>query len=80
MSKRKPAETFHPGSFVKEEMEARGWSIETMVAHSHLRRAAIEELIAEHRSVTPVVAHCLSIAFGTSREYWMNLQRSFDGR
>jgi HTH-type transcriptional regulator/antitoxin HigA len=72
-----PAERFHPGSFVREEMEARGWSIETMVERSLLKRQYVEELIAERRDITPVVAHCLANAFGTGEQIWINLQDSW---
>lgn len=77
-NKRRLAEIYHPGVFVKDEMETRGWSMETMVERSMLGREGIEEVIAGHRRVTPVYAHGLSLAFGTSKQMWMNLQKSYD--
>jgi HTH-type transcriptional regulator/antitoxin HigA len=76
--KRTPAEVFHPGSFIKAEMFARGWSIETMCQRSGIRRDVIEEILAEKRPVTPVFAFCLATAFGTGHQVWSNLQKSFD--
>lgn len=72
--------TFHPGEFVLEEMEARGWGIETLAEKSLLKRDLLEEVLAGHRKVTPLVALGLSYAFGTGREIWLNLQRSWDER
>lgn len=74
-----PAERFHPGEYIREELEARGWSIETMVERSGLRRDLIEELIAESRPVTRLVALCLANAFGTGDVVWRNLQKCYDG-
>ena len=78
MAASKP-ERFHPGEYVKDEMAARGWSIETLMGRSHLRRNVIEEIIAGRRRVTRLTARCLSNAFGTGSQRWLNLQKSFDG-
>ena len=72
-------ERFHPGEYLKDEMEERDWSIETMMERSQLRRYVIEEIIAGTRRVTPLTARCLSNAFGTGSQIWVNLQKSFDG-
>lgn len=77
---RKPAEVFHPGSFVREEMEMRGWSIETLVERSLLKRQTVEELLAEKRNVTPVIAYGLGQAFNVSRQLWLNLQHTWGTR
>ena len=69
---------FHPGEFIRDELEARGWSIETLAEESGLNRARLEPLIAEKRSLTLIDAHGLAIAFGTGRDVWVNLQKSFD--
>ncbi len=71
---------YRPGELVKDEMEARGWSIETMVERSQLRRDTVEEIISGTRRVTLLTAVCLANAFGTSTEIWLNLQESFDGK
>lgn len=78
MSAVKPAEVFHPGEFVKEEIEARGWSLETLATASDLKVKTLEEVIAGHRGITPIIALGLSRAFDTGRQIWLNLQRSWD--
>ncbi len=71
-------ERFHPGEYVADEMEARGWCIDTMVERSQLRRDLLEEILSGHRRVTRLTALCLGDAFGTGSEVWTNLQKSFD--
>ena len=71
------AEAFHPGDFVKEEMGARGWSMETLIEVSQLDRQLLEEVIAGHRSITPIIALGLSRAFGTGRQVWLNLNETW---
>lgn len=72
------AEAFHPGAFIREELEARGWTTATLAQKAQLQEFVVQELCAEHRKVTPIMARCLGNAFGTGHEVWMNLQRSFD--
>jgi len=72
------AEAFHPGEYVSEEMEARGWSIETMCERSGVRRDRMESIIACKWTLTLLDAHCLGNAFGTGPEVWRNLQTAYD--
>lgn len=72
------AQIFHPAEFVREELDARGWSIETLIELTGCNRERWETLLAEKRSLTLLDAHALSNAFGTGREIWINLQKSFD--
>jgi len=37
-AKRLPAEAFHPGEYVADEIAARGWSLETLCEKSGLHR------------------------------------------
>ena len=71
-------ERFHPGQYVGDEMEERGWSIETMMERSQLRRHVLEEIISGTRRVTWLTAYRLGNAFATSSQVWMDLQKSFD--
>jgi len=74
------AELFHPAVFIREEMDVRGWSIETLAEKSQIKRHKIEEILSENYPVTPIYAMCLANAFGTSKEFWLNLQRAWNGR
>ena len=77
MVTRKPAETFAPGDFLKEELEARSWTQSDLAEILDRPVAVVNEIIAKKRRVTPETARGLAAAFGTSAEYWMNLESSF---
>jgi HTH-type transcriptional regulator/antitoxin HigA len=77
---RQVAVVFPPSDFIREEMEARGWDVDTLAQCSWLKREAVNELLAGSRKVTPVFAYGLAKAFGTSKELWLTLQSSWDAR
>jgi HTH-type transcriptional regulator/antitoxin HigA len=74
MKMRKAAETFPPGDFIREELEARGWTRGDLARIIDRSERAVNELINGRRGVTPEIALALSAAFDTSPEFWMNLQ------
>jgi HTH-type transcriptional regulator / antitoxin HigA len=68
------AETFPPGEFLQEELEARGWS-QTELAEIMGRPARlINEIIAGKRAITPETAVQLGDSLGTGAEVWLNLE------
>ena len=71
------AETFHPGVFLEEELEARGWTRSDL--GNILGRAAndISLIITGKRGITPETAIGLGDAFNTGPEYWMNLETAY---
>lgn len=76
---RRPAEVFHPGVLIRDEMEARGWSIDTLVQESLMGRVWLEEIIAGTQSVTAISAMGLSRAFGgEDMQLWLDLQTAYD--
>ena len=74
---RVPIERFHPGEFVLEEIEERGWAQIDLAAILGRPVPAINEIITGKRGITPETAHGLAAAFGTSAEYWMNLETQY---
>lgn len=77
MNARAPAEVFPPGEFLREELEARGWSQQELADILDRPARLISELIAGKRAVTPETAKGLADAFGTSPDYWMNLESQY---
>jgi plasmid maintenance system antidote protein VapI len=59
--------------FIKEEMEVRGWTEKELIKYSWLRPAKIKHIL-ENGHITPTMAKGLGRAFGTSIQYWLNLQ------
>lgn len=77
MTDRELAEVFPPGEYIQEEMEARGWTQNDLAAIIGRTQRHVSELIQGVRSVTPRTAHELAAAFGTSPQYWMNLEATY---
>lgn len=77
MSNRTPAQVFPPGDFIREELEERGWSQADLARVIGRDESNLSKLIAGKMSLTPAMARDLSAAFGTSAEYWMNLETSY---
>lgn len=77
MNTRRPAEVFPPGEFLREELEARGWSQQELADILDRPPRLISELVAGKRAVTPETAMGLADAFGTSPDYWMNLESQY---
>lgn len=72
-----PVEVFHAGEFLKEELEARGWTQAELAEIIGRPTQAVSEIILGKRGVTPETAKGLAAAFGTSAEYWMNLETAY---
>lgn len=81
MKKRIPAQCFHPGEFVRDELEARGWDVKELAKRMSVHDMPVEiaqSLIDCKQDVTPNIAFGLRRAFGTSADFWMNVQKAFD--
>lgn len=77
MNARVPAEVFPPGEFLREELEAREWTQQELADILDRPPRLISELIAGKRAITPETAKGLAEAFGTSAEYWLNLESQY---
>ncbi|KKN28552.1 hypothetical protein LCGC14_0853190 [marine sediment metagenome] len=74
-----PAEVFHPGVYIKEELEARDWSPDMLAVVMGYPLIKLLEILEGERKVTVSVVAGLTRAFGTSEMFWLNLQRIYDG-
>ena len=72
-----PAEVFAPGEFIKEELEARGWTQDDLAEIMGRPVRLINEIIATKRGITPETAKGLGDAFGTGAQFWMNLESAY---
>lgn len=77
MTDKKVVEVFPPGEFIKEELQARNWSQVELAEIIGRNPNMVNELVMGKRSVTPGTAKALGDAFGTSAQYWMNLESSY---
>lgn len=69
----------HPGEILKHEfLEPMGLSPISLAKHIRVPRTRIERLIREETAITVDTARRLARAFGTSVEFWLNLQMHYD--
>jgi addiction module HigA family antidote len=69
----------HPGEVLKElYLEPLGLSAIALAKRLHVPRTRIERLIRGETSMTADTAMRLSKFFGTTAEFWMNLQRGWE--
>ncbi|MDD5177516.1 MAG: HigA family addiction module antitoxin [Sterolibacterium sp.] len=74
MTERQVAEVFPPGEFIKEEIDARGWTQNDLAEIIGKSQRLVSEVILGKRAVTPDTAQALADAFGTSAQFWMNME------
>ncbi len=69
----------HPGEILKHEfLDEMGISAGKLARHIHVPRTRIERLVKNETAMTVDTAQRLARAFGTSVEFWMNLQLNHD--
>lgn len=69
----------HPGEILKEEyLRPLEMSAGALARHLNVPRTRIERLIAEQTAITPDTALRLAKFFGTTPEFWMNMQAGYD--
>ena len=75
---RVPAEVFAPGEFIREELEARGWTQGDLAQIMDRPLRLVNELVAGKKQITPETARGLATAFGDDDPlYWMNLDSAY---
>jgi HTH-type transcriptional regulator/antitoxin HigA len=78
MKDRAPAEVFPPGEFIRDELEARGWTQGDLAEVLGRPLRLVNELIAGKKQITPETARGLAEAFGDHDPlFWMNLDSAF---
>ena len=73
-----PADPFHPGVYIKDEINARRWTLTHLAFVTGISRKVIINLIRGQSEVTPHIAQALAKAFGQEAQTWMNLQASYE--
>jgi HTH-type transcriptional regulator / antitoxin HigA len=72
MNEKIPAEVFPPGDFLRDELEARGWSQSEFAEIIGRPIKTVNEIIAGKRRITPTTAKELEAALDISARSWMN--------
>jgi HTH-type transcriptional regulator/antitoxin HigA len=66
-----------PGRIIERELEARGWSQKDLAAITGRPPQVINEIVQGRKRITPETAHQLAEAFGTSPEFWANMEAKY---
>lgn len=73
---RKPT---HPGEMLREEfLPDFGLTVSKTAELLRVSRQTVNELVRERRSVSADMAVRLARLFGTTPQYWLNMQRNVD--
>jgi addiction module HigA family antidote len=73
----RPFRPIKPGEILEEELDARGWTSAESAYIIARPIQEINEIIAGKKTITPAVAVAVSVALGTSHEYWLNLEAAY---
>jgi len=68
----------HPGYYIKEEMEARGWSQRDLAFILGSTDQTLNPLLSGKRGISPEMAKALGEAFDVPAEFFANLQQAYD--
>ena len=69
----------HPGEMLREEfMKPLGVSINGLALELHVPVTRISQIVNERRGITADTALRLARHFGTSADFWMNIQKDYE--
>ncbi|ATE59399.1 HigA family addiction module antitoxin [Thauera sinica] len=69
----------HPGEVLREEyLVPLDMSANALAMNLHVPAPRINDIVRERRSITPDTALRLARFFGTTPQFWLNLQAAYD--
>jgi len=68
----------HPGVYIKEEMDERGWSQRDLAFILGCSEQAINPILNGKRGISPDMAKAFGLAFNVPAEFFANLQQTYD--
>src|SRR3954462_7227204 len=69
----------HPGEMLRQEfMKPLGLSINGLALELHVPVTRVSEIVNERRGITADTALRLARYFGTSPDFWMNIQKDYE--
>lgn len=68
----------HPGEFIRDELEARGWSQRDLAFILGVPEQSVNTILSGKRGISPDMARALGDAFDVSSEFFANLQTAYD--
>ena len=78
MPQRRKLPPIHPGELLRDELEEIGASLNELARALRVPMNRISAVVNGKRSITADTAMRLARYFGTSPQYWLNLQSAYD--
>jgi HTH-type transcriptional regulator/antitoxin HigA len=72
-----PGEAFHPGEYLRDELDERGWTVTEFAEIIGRPVQAVSEILNGKKEITTETAIEVGQALGTSPEMWLNLQMQY---
>lgn len=72
-----PAEVFHPGEFLRDELDARDWTQTEFAKIIGRPVQLVNRIIAGKTGISTRTALEFGAAFGTGAQVWVNLQTAY---
>ncbi len=73
----RPARSVSPGRILRRELDARGWTQKDLAEIMGRPPQTIAEIVQGTKRITPETALQLADAFGTSANFWTNLETNY---
>ncbi|HEV2072747.1 MAG TPA: HigA family addiction module antitoxin, partial [Thermomicrobiales bacterium] len=80
MTAHRPIHAIHPGEYLLEEIEARDMTAANLSRALGVPQNRISEILRGRRAITVDTALRLARWIGSSPQYWLNLQQTYDLR
>lgn len=72
-------EPVHPGEFLREDyMSELGLTVATLAKRLGVSRQTVNDIVREKRGLSPEMCLRLGRLFGTTPQFWMNMQSKVD--
>jgi HTH-type transcriptional regulator/antitoxin HigA len=68
----------HPGFFIREELDARGWNQRDLAYILDIPEQAVNLIASGKRGISPEMAKALGEAFDVHPDFFANLQKAYD--
>ena len=76
---RKKLPPVHPGEILREMfIKERGLTITEVAEGLNVARGNLSAIVNERAGISPELAIKLSVAFGNTAEFWINLQKNYE--
>jgi len=69
---------FHPGVFLQEVLDDIGITAYRLAKDTNMPGSRVDQILKQNRGITVDTAMRLAAYLGTTAQYWLNLQNSYD--